>query len=1258
MTTLNGTINNDTLTGGAGNDYLNGGLGSNYLDGGAGDDQLYVNSYDSVTKQWVNSQGENTLIGGEGNDALTGGDGDDTLDGGAGNDYLNGGFGSNYLDGGAGDDQLSVGGYDSVAKQWVNSQGKNTLIGGEGNDYLNGGSGNDSLDGGTGDNTLNGGDGADVLKVTGSVGKNNLDGGAGDDTLTGGAGNDYLNGGLGSNYLDGGAGNDYLNGGFGSNYLDGGAGDDQLSVSGYDSVTKQWVNSQGKNTLIGGEGNDYLNGGSGNDSLDGGTGDNTLNGGDGADVLKVTGSVGKNNLDGGAGDDTLTGGAGNDYLNGGLGSNYLDGGAGDDQLSVGGYDSVAKQGVNSQGKNTLVGGEGNDTLTGGDGDDTLDGGAGNDYLNGGKGNDYYIISDRHAIVHDSGGTNDRGLIKVDFYKPNGSVEQWEYAPGIQKLPYWIDALTFDYSYQNVSSQGSKKVIYYCFAEKPPSSFSAKDKDGFLPFNAEQRAFSKQAFAYVSSVINVEYRESFDPDAPNTLVLGNNHQVNSDGYGGSGILMLNASSNNLHPTDGNNAAITLIHELGHTLGLKHPFDRPDAYGNVGPGPYLYGNEDSTLWTVMSYTSSQASYHLQYSAYDIAALQYLYGPSTQAHAGDSYYVLSASVSNFIWDGGGSDTVDGRQLSTNIVLDMRPGYWGYVGSKQSAISAAGQITINFGSLIENAIGGSGNDSITGNEANNLISGNEGDDTLEGGGGGDTLSGGQGNDVFRFAAAGDSTTNAPDVIIDLENNDKIQLSGVAGIKQYANAYSYAGNVTNTVSAINGNGNVTNRAVFFTDGVDGYIYVKGAGTGASFDGTLIKLVGKTVGPTTAQLTGVSPTGSISITGTPTQGQRLTASDNLVDADGLGTTSYQWMVDGIPINGANGASFTLGEAQVGRTISVTGSYTDRHGIAESVSTIATSRVANINDLPTGTVTILGAAKQGETLTASNSLADADGLGPITYQWTADQTAIMGGTGNTITLSSAQVGKAITISAMYTDGHGTIESVSSSPTPLVTGIVIGATTSGADVITGTERADSLFGGAGNDTITGGMGSDTIDGGDGIDSAVFVGSRSNYTLSKTGSTFTVREKTGADGIDTLTNIERLQFSDGKLAIDLGVTQSAGEVVLLMGALLGKSSLTDKEMVGQLLRFFDAGFSIHDAANVLVSRGILDGFAGGSNTNAYVNMIYKAVTGQVATLADTTELAALIDSGSYTKADFLTLVATLPVNQVNVGLVGLQQIGIEYS
>jgi hypothetical protein len=163
------------------------------------------------------------------------------------------------------------------------------------------------------------------------------------------------------------------------------------------------------------------------------------------------------------------------------------------------------------------------------------------------------------------------------------------------------------------------------------------------------------------------------------------------------------------------------------------------------------------------------------------------------------------------------------------------------------------------------------------------------------------------------------------------------------------------------------------------------------------------------------------ISGAATQGQILSAGKDLVST---GSVSYQWLGNGQPISGNTGNTLVLGQAQVGKTISVTATYSINGGTPASATSDPTVSVANINDLPTGAVNITGTAMQGQTLTAANTLDDLDGLGTISYQWSAGGTPITGATSNTLVLGQAEVGKTITVTASYTDTFSHAESVSS------------------------------------------------------------------------------------------------------------------------------------------------------------------------------------------------------------------------------------------
>ena len=200
--------------------------------------------------------------------------------------------------------------------------------------------------------------------------------------------------------------------------------------------------------------------------------------------------------------------------------------------------------------------------------------------------------------------------------------------------------------------------------------------------------------------------------------------------------------------------TVMHELGHALGLSHP----GAY-NAAPGVAItYGanaqfQQDSYQYSNMSYfdeTSTGASYNspgingypsgLQ--LYDIYELQKIYGVNTTTRtgadrygfgttAGDQYdFGKNPNAGYAIWDAGGIDTIDASQFATNQTIDLGQGKFSNIGP------GIGNLAIAYGAVIENAVGGSGVDTITGNDADNRLEGGAGGDTIDGGAGRDTVS------------------------------------------------------------------------------------------------------------------------------------------------------------------------------------------------------------------------------------------------------------------------------------------------------------------------------------------------------------------------------------------------------------------------------------------------------------------------------------------------------------------------------------------
>lgn len=206
--------------------------------------------------------------------------------------------------------------------------------------------------------------------------------------------------------------------------------------------------------------------------------------------------------------------------------------------------------------------------------------------------------------------------------------------------------------------------------------------------------------------------------------------------------------------GSYAYLTALHEVGHTLGLKHTHEDGGAAFPAAPTAV-----DSQLYSVMSYKSfvgaSAATGYWQDRfattpmINDIQAMQYLYGANRTTNADDTVYFWAPGQAIFetIWDGGGSDTISWANQTTAAKIDLRPGHYSDLGPAWSSgfLLEPRTLGIAYDCWIENAVGGSGDDLLIGNERDNLLVGGAGNDTLTGGGN-DTLDGGDGIDTAVF--------------------------------------------------------------------------------------------------------------------------------------------------------------------------------------------------------------------------------------------------------------------------------------------------------------------------------------------------------------------------------------------------------------------------------------------------------------------------------------------------------------------------------
>lgn len=220
------------------------------------------------------------------------------------------------------------------------------------------------------------------------------------------------------------------------------------------------------------------------------------------------------------------------------------------------------------------------------------------------------------------------------------------------------------------------------------------------------------------------------------------------------------------TAGSLSSYAVLHELGHALGLKHPH-AASMFNEV----VLDSAADTLFNTVMSYyaapdvvLAADAIDSLPGGpmALDIASLQTLYGANTASHAGDDTYRYDASGMSLqtLYDPGGIDTIE-VMGERDAQVDLRPGAWSTIGlpvtlDGDPPVTHA-SIMIYATSLIENVLGGEGDDSLLGNAAANLLDGGAGSDTLNGGRGSDTLAGGAGMDKLIGGAGADRFVIGP---------------------------------------------------------------------------------------------------------------------------------------------------------------------------------------------------------------------------------------------------------------------------------------------------------------------------------------------------------------------------------------------------------------------------------------------------------------------------------------------------------------------
>lgn len=370
------------------------------------------------------------------------------------------------------------------------------------------------------------------------------------------------------------------------------------------------------------------------------------------------------------------------------------------------------------------------------------------------------------------------------------------------------------------STGSPVTVTYSFpGQSALWEYTAEANAGYTGLNSSQQGDFRAALESWAEVSQLSFTEVIDGStygdirvAFTQLISGSTagyaYLPGSGSYSGN-IISPSAAAGDvwLNPTltdfsSGTSGYSTLIHELGHSLGLKHSFEAE------GDFPSLAAEFDSTQYTVMSYTNYDGAGYVfedvgggyySYQAvqpetpmlYDILAMQYMYGVDTSTRTGDDTYTFTAAAQlKTLWDAGGTDTIDLSNQMISADLNLEAGSFSDIGQRKVTYSgpltqAEDNIAIAFGVTIENAIGSSYDDVIAGNAVNNVLEGGQGNDQLDGKGGVDTA-------VFN----GSKSAYA----ISQNNQGAVTVTGLDGLDQLANIERLSFSDTNVALDLDGN--------------------------------------------------------------------------------------------------------------------------------------------------------------------------------------------------------------------------------------------------------------------------------------------------------------------------------------------------------------------------------------------------------------------------------------------------------------------------
>ena len=669
----------------------------------------------------------------------------------------------------------------------------------------------------------------------------------------------------------------------------------------------------------------------------------------------------------------------------------------------------------------------------------------------------------------------------------------------------IDALLFGMKWGS-HTLGVGVALTYSFPTDPAAFYSryGSNEQFFLyPLTSSQQSAAISALDKWAEVANLTFTLSVD----NVSTVGELRFAQSDvvddepnvaayaylptGGPESGDVWFSPTRVATNVVEGGFTYLAFLHEIGHTLGLKHPFE---------DSPLLPTNQDFYQYTVMAYDALPGNsnafpwrYPTTPMLYDVLAIQYLYGANMSWHTGDDTYTYSSNGEYFetIWDAGGTDTI-AISGSGGGVINLRPGSFSELGQPiyySNGTVRHDTVAIAYGANIENATGGSGSDTLQGNSLGNILIGNAGDDTIHGDAGTDILHGGPGNDTldggsgFDFVSYSDATSA---VTVNLAITGAQAIGGGQGSDTITGVEAIFGSSYGDVLT----GNSSTNYISGGDGVDILRGSAGNDTldgGASFD--FVDYSNATSAVTV----------SLAVAGAQNVGGGF-GSDTLMGFEAIFGSPYGDVLTGNSsanyISGRDGVDILLGGA--GNDTLDGGASFDFVSYADASSGVSVSlAVAGAQNVGggLGSDTLIGieaifGSPYDDTLTGNSSANYISGGGGIDIlRGSAGNDTLNGGASfDFVDYSDAISG--VTVNLAIT-GAQAIGGEFGSDTLIGIEAIFGS--SFGDILTGDGNANTLSGGGGADILRGGAGNDTLDGGSSFDFVSYSDAASGVTVS---------------------------------------------------------------------------------------------------------------------------------------------------------------------